>query len=249
MSDFDSGSKKINPQAVSLALGLPAGRYRGLWEGLLVGFTSTVHKSANTSYVAGHIVSSSVFSEYFSKNCESSRQLAENNKFIVLLDSDPDEIPSAAIKYIEKFQINCSIANFDDALTLRCTHPLVIYLEGQEKISAGDAAAEIVQAGHIPGLARRTPLTSVSDFLAVVVHAQNGFLAQADTVEELFTLMSVTIAALRGEDIGLSVEVTNSERLSRLGAAAGEALRQVLLAVEVPNPVAMGYELAKRGIM
>lgn len=86
----------------------------------------------------------------------------------------------------------------------------------------------------------------VADFLAVVTHAERGFLARAADATEVLAVVAGTVAALRGDDIRRALRAPDLVALLGLHPDAAAATREVLLGVDVPDAAAVAAELEDR---
>ena len=113
---------------------------------------------------------------------------------------------------------------------------------------AGRVDAEVVRTitstGRRPGLDLSVPAEQVADFLSVLAHVDTGFVARAATGAQALGGIAATVASLRGDDVRSAFAKPNIEALNRLNAEAAAAVREVLIGIEVTDPVGVARELA-----
>ncbi|MFD7843444.1 hypothetical protein ACFV4K_10985 [Nocardia sp. NPDC059764] len=88
---------------------------------------------------------------------------------------------------------------------------------------------------------------AVSEFLVRIVHGDTGFVARTDSGERALAAVAATVAALCGEDIRTALTTPDTAFLTGLQPPAVEAFRDVLLAVETSDEVAVRTGLAVLG--
>ncbi len=146
-----------------------------------------------------------------------------------------------------RYQIDCSTDDLSHVLEFTAPAPLIVYVDGPDE-SLADTARALTEAGHIPGLPSGHGRDAVSDFLAVLAHADTGYVARATGTAEVVALLCATAASLSGFDIRDALASPDISRLQRLIPEAAAALREILLAVEVDDPGRVGRELAELGL-
>lgn len=146
-----------------------------------------------------------------------------------------------------RYQIDCSTDDLCHVLEFTAPAPLIVYADGPDE-SLADTARALTEAGHIPGLSAGHGRGAVSDFLAVLAHADTGYVARATGTAEVVALLSATAASLSGFDIREALASPDVPRLQRLIPEAAAALREILLAIEVDDPDRVGRELAELGL-
>jgi len=175
---------------------------------------------------------------------------------VVGLDIDPAELRSSSQARYEavRYRLECPVSSLDEAIALRMPSPLVVYpvidypVDADTGITLADAAGVLANAGKIPGLSAGHPNAAVADFLAVLVHTDVGFVAQADTAEEVLAVLAGTVAALRGDDVRGALAEPDPGPLTTLIPEAAAAVREVLLGIEVPDVESMAAGLAAWGL-
>ena len=90
---------------------------------------------------------------------------------------------------------------------------------------------------------------SIADVLAVVSHADVGLVARADTGDDVIAILAATVASLRGDDIASALAAPNVDALRKLIPEAAEAVREVLLGVEIADAVAPHARLVDVGLI
>ncbi len=162
------------------------------------------------------------------------------------------EAPSPAGRRPVRYQLDCSPDDLDDVLAFTAPAPLAVYVQVDDPVLAdaalADTARALTEAGHIPGLPTGHGPGAVADFLAVLAHADTGFVARAETASDVLALLSGTAAALSGFDVRDALVAPDADRLGRLIPEAAEALREILLAVEVDDPDAVLSGLREAGL-
>lgn len=177
-------------------------------------------------------------------------------RIVVGLDMDPAELRSSSQARYEavRYQLECPVSSLDEAIALRLPSPLAVYpviddpVGADTEITLADAAGALADAGKIPGLTSGHPNAAVADFLAVLAHADVGFVAQAATAEEVLALLAGTVAALRGDDVRGALAQPDPGPLTTLIPEAAAAVREVLLGIEVPDPGGIAAQLATWGL-
>lgn len=81
----------------------------------------------------------------------------------------------------------------------------------------------------------RASADDVADFLAVLAHAETGFVARAGTADDVLAVLAATVAALRGDDVRAAWTQPDVGALAALRPGAAAAVREVLLGVEVAD--------------
>lgn len=185
------------------------------------------------------------------------QQDVDLGRIVVSLDVDPLELRTAPQARYEavRYELDCPVGNLDEAIALRVPSPLAVYpeLDEDSELTLADAARELVDGGKIPGLGRGNLSVagargSVADFLAVLAHADTGFVARVDSAAEVLALLAGIVAALRGDDVRAALAEPDTARLTTLVPDAVAAVREVLLGVEAPNLREIGNRLASCGL-
>ncbi|WP_407443142.1 hypothetical protein [Rhodococcus sp. (in: high G+C Gram-positive bacteria)] len=146
-----------------------------------------------------------------------------------------------------RYQIGCTPEVLDDVLAFTAPAPLAVYVDGPDDTLA-DTARALTEAGHVPGLPAGHGPGAISDFLAVLAHADTGYVARTTSTEDVVALLSGTAAALSGFDIREALASPDVSWLQRLIPEAAAALREILLAVEVDDPDRVARELGELGL-
>ncbi len=171
------------------------------------------------------------------------------------LDTDPDALPPT-LPDLVRIEVDCPFDRLDDALALAQGDPHPLPARLAIRVDPGDAgrgwaaesAERIVAAGAHPVLGSGLAAVDVADFLAVLAHAEIGFVAHADTGGEVVAILAATVAALRGDDIPHAYTAADPASVTALGDAAAAAVRQVLLAIAVSDATAVEAHLRAHGI-
>ncbi|MFD4181750.1 hypothetical protein [Rhodococcus sp. NPDC058514] len=178
---------------------------------------------------------------------------------VVRLDVAPDAIGSDG-PGVARFEIDCSMDQLDDALELAqagesnprpLTAPLAVFVAPDEPADAGwaaEVATRIADAGAHPGLRAGPTPDEVADFLAVLAHSDAGFVARVNSGAEALAILAATVAALRGDDVRTAFVAPDPVRVAGLNQDAAEALRTVLLSIEVEDAEEAEHHLAANGI-
>lgn len=170
-------------------------------------------------------------------------------RLVVDLDIDPEELRgSRAVYEAVRFHLDVDAETIDDATALRVPSPLVLFPDLGDGPTL-DAVTQIVEAHRIPGLIASASPRQVADVLAVVAHADGGFFARARSGSEVIALLSATVAALRGDDIATAWANPDTAALAALRPEAAEAVRTVLLGIEVDDATAAHHDLAAAGLV
>ncbi|MGC0366875.1 hypothetical protein ABH922_004859 [Rhodococcus sp. 27YEA15] len=172
-------------------------------------------------------------------------------RVVVRLDIDPAELRADAAASYESVRFDLDVAPEDiaDAVALRVPAPLAVYVAtGAQTLSPAEAAQLLCVGGRIPGLDSGRTAAEIADFLAVLAHDSVGFVARAKDADEVVALLCATVAALRGNDVRAAVLDPQPKDLLALIPEAASAVREVLLAIEVPDPVAVEAALRATGL-
>lgn len=183
----------------------------------------------------------------------------ELGRIVVDLDVDPLELRSAPQAGYEavRYQLDCPAGNLDEAIALRVPSPLIVYpvMDDASDLTLADAARELAEGGKIPGLDLSGEASggahstgSVADFLAVLAHADTGFVARAEDASQVLSLLAGTVAALRGDDVRQALARPEVDHLTGLSPDAIAAVREVLLGIEVPDVVRTVDRLRASGL-
>ncbi|WP_027501930.1 hypothetical protein [Rhodococcus sp. UNC363MFTsu5.1] len=178
---------------------------------------------------------------------------------VVVLDVAPDTLASGG-PAVARFDIDCSLEQLDDALELSLsgesnphplTAPLAVFVAPDDHAEAGwaaEVATRIADAGAHPGLRAGPSPDEVADFLAVLAHSDAGFVARAASGAEALAILAATVAALRGDDVRAAFVAPDPTRVAGLNQDAAEALRTVLLSIEVDDAEEAERHLVAHGI-
>ena len=173
-------------------------------------------------------------------------------RIIVGLDVDPAVLRTSEQASYEavRFHLDCPAGQLGDAVALRLPSPLAVFVtaDGSDDPGLAETAQQLADAGRIPGLASGRGIGEVADFLAVLAHADVGYVARARDTVEVLALLSGTVASLRGDDVRAALAAPDPTRLTSLIPEAAEAVREVLLGVEVHDPALVARELADAGL-
>jgi hypothetical protein len=229
--------------SIPLPLGMPPSREepRGLLDALLSRRYEVLEPALEASgkALAAPIVPATAVTE------------APGRDVVVELDASA-AAPSAAGWRPVRYQLDCALDDLDDVLAFTAPAPLAVYVQADDPAlgdaALADTARALTEAGHIPGLPTGHGPGAVADFLAVLAHAETGFVARADTASDVLALLSGTAAALSGFDVRNALTEPDAGRLGRLIPEAAEALREILLAVEVDDVAAVIDGLRELGL-
>ena len=148
-----------------------------------------------------------------------------------------------------RYQLTCAVADLDDVLAFTAPAPLAVYVTDVDDSALAATAQALTDAGHIPGLAVGHGVDAIADFLSVLAHATTGYVARVADADGVLALLGATAAALSGFDVREAVVAPDPGRLVRLVPEATDALREILLAVEVDDPGVVARDLAVRGLV
>ena len=113
---------------------------------------------------------------------------------------------------------------------------------------AGAVDVELVRAitaaGFRAGIDFAAPVEQVADFLAVLAHADTGFVGRVRTGREALAAIAATVAALRGDDVRAAFTDPDAAALARLNPDAAAAVREVLIGIEVTDSGSVARDLA-----
>nr|WP_246045272.1 hypothetical protein [Rhodococcus oryzae] len=178
---------------------------------------------------------------------------------VVSLDVAPDTLASDG-PAVARFDLDCSLEQLDDAIELTqpgesnphpLSAPLAVFVAPDDDSEAGwaaEVATRIADAGAHPGLRAGPSPDEVADFLAVLAHSDAGFVARATSGAEALAILAATVAALRGDDVRTAFVTPDPSRVAGLNQDAAEALRTVLLSIEVDDAEEAERHLAAHGI-
>jgi hypothetical protein len=178
---------------------------------------------------------------------------------VVVLDVAPETLPSGGPE-VARFDLDCSLEQLDDALELTqpgesnlhpLTAPLAVFVAPDDHAEPGwaaEVATRIADAGAHPGLRAGPSPDEVADFLAVLAHSDAGFVARASSGAQALAILAATVAALRGDDVRTAYVAPDPTRVAGLNQDAAEALRTVLLSIEVDDAEEAERHLAAHGI-
>ncbi|MBC2641386.1 MULTISPECIES: hypothetical protein [unclassified Rhodococcus (in: high G+C Gram-positive bacteria)] len=173
-------------------------------------------------------------------------------RVIVCLDVDPARLRTSEQASYEavRFHLDCPADQLGDAVTLRLPSPLAVFVTrgDSDELGLAETAQHLADAGRIPGLASGHSIGEVADFLAVLAHADVGYVARVRDTAEVLALLSGTVASLRGDDVRAALAAPDPATLTALIPEAAEAVREVLLGVEVHDPVLVASELSDAGL-
>ncbi|MDH6680323.1 hypothetical protein M2284_004549 [Rhodococcus sp. LBL1] len=176
---------------------------------------------------------------------------ADAGAVVVELDIDPDGLADAVEHRALRYHVHCTSEQIDDAVGLRLTAPVAVFVtpDGPDAGTLAEAAQVLADAGHSPGLIAGQPAEAVADFLAVLAHTSVGFVARARDGAEVLSLLAGTVAALRGDDVRAALASPDAAALVALIPEAAEAVRGVLLGIEVDDPEQADGVLADAGLL
>ncbi|TQC41422.1 hypothetical protein EEB14_54875 [Rhodococcus sp. WS4] len=173
-------------------------------------------------------------------------------RIIVGLDVDPARLRTSEQASYEavRFHLDCPADQLGDAVALRLPSPLAVFVttDDSDELGLAETAQHLAHGGRIPGLASGHSVGEVADFLAVLAHADVGFVARARDTAEVLAILSGTVASLRGDDVRAALATPDPAKLASLIPEAAEAVREVLLGVEVADPALVARELSDAGL-
>lgn len=175
---------------------------------------------------------------------------ADAGAVIVELDVDPQDLDSAIDHRAVRYHVDCTPEQVDDAVGLRLPAPVAVFVTPDGSgTTLAEAAQLLADAGHSPGLIAGQPADAVADFLAVLTHTSVGFVARADDGAQVLALLAGTVASLRGDDVRAALTTPDTAALAALHPDAAEAVRGVLLGIEVADPDGVDRVLADAGLL
>lgn len=179
------------------------------------------------------------------------RNVAEDlGRVVVYLDVDPDELragPAGGYEAV-RFHIDASAEHLAEALSLRLPSPLAVFPKF-DAIDVAETTERVVLAHRSPGISVGDAPRRIADVLAVVSHSDVGFVARAETGDEVISILAATVASLRGDDIRAALAAPNVAALSALGPEAAEAVREVLIGVEIADALGARTRLVEVGLI
>lgn len=171
-------------------------------------------------------------------------------RIVVHLDLDPDELRAGRTGGYEavRFTVDASAEHLADALALRLPSPLVVF-PMFDAIDVAETAEAVVLAHRTPGIGVADTPRRIADVLAVVSHADVGLVARADSGDEVLSILAATVASLRGDDIAAALAAPNVAALRALIPEAAEAVREVLLGIEIVDAARARARLVDVGLI
>ncbi|SNT26939.1 hypothetical protein [Rhodococcoides kyotonense] len=170
-------------------------------------------------------------------------------RVVVELDVDPDDLRNVRAAYeAVRYSVHVDADTLADALVLRLPSPLVIFPELDDS-SALETVTAIVDAHRTPGISAWLSPRHIADVLAVVAHSEVGFTARARSGAEAIAVVAATVAALRGDDIPTALASPDVAALAALRPEAADAVRTVLLGIEVDDASAGHRALVEAGLV
>lgn len=164
-------------------------------------------------------------------------------RIVVDLDIDPEELRGGSAAYeVVRFHVDADNETVEEATRLRLPSPLVIFPELTDA-SVMDLVTVIVDAHRTPGFAASASPRHIADILAVIAHADVGVCARAGNGQDVLAILSATVAALRGDDIQTALSDPDCDSLAVLRPEAAEAVRTVLLGIEIDDAASAHREL------
>ena len=162
------------------------------------------------------------------------------------LDIDPERVSAGAapIRYL----LDCAAPDLPEAIGLRTPAPLVLFIDPDAAHGLADCAALAVGAGQSVGLVEGRSNEEIADFLAVLTHSMVGFVLRAADADEVVRLLAGTVASMRGDDVRAALAQPNLQGLIDLNDEAAATVREILLGIEVADPVGVAQELVRRGL-
>ncbi len=172
------------------------------------------------------------------------------SRIVVDLDIDPNELAESDRATYEavRFHLHVDADTLREAAALRLPSPLVIFPE-LTGASAMESVTTIVEAHRTPGFDAAASPRHIADILAVVAHAEVGFSARAHSGQEVLAILAATVAALRGDDILTALANPDLAALAALRPEAAEAVRTVLLGIEVDDASVAHRSLVDAGLL
>ncbi|RVW02553.1 hypothetical protein EF834_11560 [Rhodococcus spongiicola] len=177
-------------------------------------------------------------------------------RVVVELDIDPDDLDRAAEHRVLRYHVHCTTAQVEDAVGLRLHSPVTVFVTAEEPSTAeesagtlAEAAQVLADAGYSPGLVAGQPVDAVADFLGVLAHTSVGFFGRARDGAEVLSLLAGTVAALCGDDVRAALATPDPKSLAALAPEAAEAVRGVLLGIEVEDLEEAEQVLSDAGLL
>ncbi|WP_024795953.1 hypothetical protein [Tomitella biformata] len=171
---------------------------------------------------------------------------ADQSGLFIDLDLDPAEL--GAVTAPRRYLLDCAAADLAQALDLQTPAPLVLFVEPDATHGLADLAALVVAAGQSVGLVAGRSNEEIADFFAVLTHSMVGFVLRAADAEDVVRLLAATVASMRGDDVRAALAQPNLRGLLGLGDEAAATVREILLGIEVADPVGVAAELLARGL-
>lgn len=171
-------------------------------------------------------------------------------RIVVHLDIDPDELRAGRTGGYEavRYDVDAPAEHLADALTLRLPSPLVVF-PMFDAIDVAETAEAVVLAHRTAGISVGDTPRRIADVLAVVSHADVGLVARADSGDEVLAILAATVASLRGDDIAAALAAPNVAALRALIPEAAEAVREVLLGIEIVDAAGARARLVDVGLI
>lgn len=171
-------------------------------------------------------------------------RLRSGDTGVVELDVDPGSLPEHTAR---RYDIHPAADELAEVLALALPAPCAVFLSSGR--SWVRRVEEVVAAGHSAGLPEDVAASEAADFLAVLAHAEVGFVARAADSAGVMRILSATVAALRGDDVRTAWQRPDIAAVQAVPEPAARALREVLFRIEVADAGQTQAELEAWGMV
>ncbi|QDQ96335.1 hypothetical protein [Tomitella fengzijianii] len=173
-------------------------------------------------------------------------QVGDDAGVFATLDVAPDELRAEPRVPVVRYLLTVSADELDEALALDAPGPVAVAVRGGG-ITVRECAERAAAAGRSMVLPTGADAGDVADFQSSFVHSDAGYLAEADDAAGVVRVLACAVAGISGADVRAAFDRPDVERLLALSDMAADAVRQLLLGVLVPEPLAVAAELAALG--
>ncbi|MDN5759943.1 MAG: hypothetical protein L0H59_15695 [Tomitella sp.] len=173
---------------------------------------------------------------------------------MVTLDVHPDKIDPVVGAEVLRYVLDvpsASPGDIDEALELQGPAPIALVVSpgaGDGAVmSLRECAERAVDAGRSLVLPADATEDDVADFQSYFAHTDAGYFACADDADGVVRVLACAVAGITGFDVRAAYREPDVDRLLSLTDLAADAVRELLLGVFVPDPMAVARELVALG--
>lgn len=180
----------------------------------------------------------------------------ETHPVVATLDVHPDKIDPVVGAEVLRYVLDvpsASPGDIDEALELQGPAPIALVVRlgegdgGDGGLSLRECAERAVDAGRSLVLPADATEDDVADFQSYFAHTDAGYFACADDADGVVRVLACAVAGITGFDVRAAYREPDVDRLLSLTDLAADAVRELLLGVFVPDPMAVARELVALG--